>query len=212
MARSTLVICFGDSLTAGFQSPTAEHPTGRETPYGQYLQGYLGGAAQVCTSGVCGELTGEMVMRFRRDVLDHKPGYVSMLGGTNDLGWNGSPDDIMRNLVKLYEQTFAVGGVPIPVTVPSIRVEGSQDSREGQEWVASHVARRERLNRLIHEYAAAKHIACVDLFHATADPDTKQLAAMYSNDGLHLSTAGYRLLAEQVALVLTPLLSQGARS
>lgn len=207
MTRSTLVICFGDSLTAGFQSPTAEYPTGQETPYGQYLQDCLGGAARVRTTGVCGELTGEMVFRFRQDVLDHKPGYVSILGGTNDLGWNGSPDDIMRNLVKLYEQTFADGGIPIPVTVPSIRVEDSQDSREGQEWVAGHVARRELLNRWIREYAAAKHIACVDLFHATADPDTNQLAARYSNDGVHLTTAGYRLFAEQVACVLKPLLS-----
>lgn len=212
MTRSILVMCFGDSLTAGFQSPTVEHPTGQETPYGQYLQDYLGRAAQVRTSGICGELTGEMVMRFRRDVLDHKPGYVSILGGTNDLGWSGSPDQIMRNLIKLYEQTFAGGGIPIPVTVPSIRVENSQDSREGQEWVAGHLARRELLNRLIREYAVAKDIACVDLFSATADPDTNQLAARYSNDGLHLSTAGYRLFAEQVALVLAPLLSQGGRS
>jgi lysophospholipase L1-like esterase len=208
MSPSILVICFGDSLTAGFQSPTAEHPTGQETPYGRYLQDYLGGTAQVRTSGVCGELTGEMVMRFRRDVLDRKPGYVSILGGTNDLGWNGSPDDIMCNLVKLYEQTFADGGIPIPVTVPSIRVEGSQESWEGQEWVSGHLAQRQLLNRLIREYAMAKHIAYVDLFCATADPDTNQLAERYSNDGLHLTTAGYRLFAEQVALVLTPLLSQ----
>lgn len=212
MTRSVLIICFGDSLTAGFQSPTAANPTGQETPYGQYLQDFLGGSAQVRTSGVCGELTGEMVMRFRRDVLDHKPGYVSILGGTNDLGWNGAPEDVMRNLVKLYEQTFAGGGIPIPVTVPSLRIEDGQNSREGREWVAGHVAQRGRLNQLIREYAAAKHIACVDLFRCTADSDTNQLAAMYSNDGLHLTTAGYRLFAEQVALVLTPLLSQGVRS
>jgi lysophospholipase L1-like esterase len=212
MSRSPLVICFGDSLTAGFQSPTAENPAGQETPYGRYLQDYLGGAVRVHTSGVCGELTGEMVMRFRRDVLDHKPGYVSILGGTNDLGWNGAADDIMRNLVKLYEQTFADGGIPIPVTVPSIRVEDRLDSREGQEWMAGHLARRGLLNRLIREYAAAKRIACVDLFRVTADPETSQLAARYSNDGLHLSTAGYRLFAEQVALVLGPALSQGGRS
>jgi len=207
MARSTLVICFGDSLTAGFQSPSREHPTGADTPYGQFLQDHLGATAQVHTSGVCGELTGEMVLRFRRDVLEHKPGYVSILGGTNDLGWNASPREVMRNLVKMYEQTFAAGGLPVPVTVPSIRVEDAQDSREGLEWIAGHVARRNELNRLIQNYAASKAIACVDLFAATVDLDRGQLARQYSNDGLHLSTAGYRLFAEQVALVLKPLLS-----
>jgi lysophospholipase L1-like esterase len=208
MVRSTLVICFGDSLTAGFQSPSREHPTGAETPYGQFLQDHLGEAARVSTSGICGELTAEMVMRFRRDVLDHKPGCVPILGGTNDLGWNASSPDIIGNLVEMYEQTLAAGGIPIPVTVPSIRVEDGLGSREGQEWIAEHVARRIALNRSIRAYAASKAIACVDLFAATADPVTNQLAAIYSNDGIHLTTAGYRLFAEQVARVLKPLLSQ----
>ena len=211
MVRSALVICFGDSLTAGFQSPTRANPVGEETPYGHFLQGKLGGSAQVRVSGVCGELTGEMVMRFRRDVLDHKPGYVPILGGTNDLGWNAAPLEILRNLVNMYEQTLAAGGIPIPVTVPSLRVENSQGSREGQEWVAEHLARRGQLNRLIQEYATSKSIACVDLFAATADPDSGQLAEIYSNDGIHLTTAGYRLFAEQVAQVLTLLLSRAVR-
>ena len=101
MSRMPLIICFGDSLTAGFQSPTRDNPTGRETPYGQFLQSFLGGAGQVRIAGICGELTGEMVMRFRRDVLDHQPGYVPILGGTNDLGWNAAPPEIMGNLTTM---------------------------------------------------------------------------------------------------------------
>lgn len=207
MNQSTLVICFGDSLTAGFQSPTRDNPSGRETPYGEFLQSSLGEMAQIRISGVCGELTGEMVARFRRDVLDYQPGYVAILGGTNDLGWNASPQEIMRNLVKMYEQTRALGGVPIPVTVPSIRVEDSAGSVEGQAWVADHLNRRIRLNQLIREYTTANGMVCADLFTATADPSDKQLAAIYSNDGIHLTTAGYRLFAEQVAQVLKRLLS-----
>ena len=212
MARSTLVVCFGDSLTAGFQSPSREYPTGMDTPYGQFLQDHLGTTAQVHTSGICGELTGEMSLRFRRDVLERKPGYVPILGGTNDLGWNASLREVMRNLVKMYEQTFAAGGLPVPVTVPSIRVEEAQDSREGLEWLAGHVARRNELNQLIQNYTMSKAIACVDLFTATVDPVSGQLAQVYSNDGIHLTTAGYRLFAEQVALVLKPLLSGTAES
>ncbi|MBL8054080.1 MAG: hypothetical protein JNK03_11965, partial [Nitrospira sp.] len=76
MSRSPLMICFGDSLTAGFQSATRENPTGRDTPYGQFLPLYLDDAVEIRVSGVCGELTGEMVARFGRDVLDHQPKYV----------------------------------------------------------------------------------------------------------------------------------------
>jgi lysophospholipase L1-like esterase len=207
MNRSILVMCFGDSLTAGFQAPTRDNPTGRETPYGQFLQSYLGDVVEVRISGICGELTGEMVMRFRRDVLEHGPSYVPILGGTNDLGWNASPPEIMRNLIKIYEQTRAIGSLPIPVTVPSIRVEDSSESREGQEWIAGHLSRRKQLNQLIHDYADSKGIAYVDLFTGTSQPDTGQLAAIYSNDGIHLTTAGYQLFAQQVAKILKPLLA-----
>ena len=202
------MICFGDSLTAGFQSPTRDNPTGRETPYGQFLQSHVGDGVQVRISGICGELTGEMVMRFARDVLNHQPGYVPILGGTNDLGWNASPSEIMANLIKMYEQTLAMGAVPIPVTVPSIRVEDASGSREGQEWIAEHLSRRYELNKLIQDYAGSKGLACADLFAATADPVSDQLAVIYSNDGIHLTTAGYELFAEQIAHILKPLLVQ----
>lgn len=212
MSRTALIICFGDSLTAGLQSPTKDNPTGRETPYGQFLQSLLGGAGHVRISGICGELTGEMVMRYRRDVLDHQPGYVPILGGTNDLGWNASLSEIMRNLATMYDQTLAMDSVPIPVTVPSIRIEDGPGGAASQEWISEHIARRTRLNGLIQEYACSKGLAWVDLFAATADPQSGQLAKMYSNDGIHLTTAGYRLFAEQVAQVLKPLLAQDVPS
>lgn len=212
MRRTPLIICFGDSLTAGFQSPTKDNPTGRGTPYGQFLQWFLDGAAQVSVSGICGELTGDMVERFQRDVLDHQPDYVPILGGTNDLGWNASPDEILRNLCTMYERTLSMGAVPIPVTVPSIRVEDALGSREGLEWVAEHLARRSRFNKLIQDFARSESLACVDLFDATVDPKNGQLAESYSNDGIHLTTAGYRLFAEKVAQVLKPLLAEAASS
>lgn len=189
------IICFGDSLTAGFQSPSPEHPTGQETPYGRFLQELLGASVEVRVSGICGEVTGEMAMRFRRDVLQHRPDYVVVLGGTNDLGWNAAPADIMRNLIKMYELARASEIVPVPVTVPSVRVDITGGGSDAQAWLEQHVERRRVLNGLIRDYAASKHLAGVDLFTATADPETGQLEAAYSNDGLHLTTAGYRLLA-----------------
>jgi lysophospholipase L1-like esterase len=194
MERMAAIICFGDSLTAGFQSPTAECPAGQETPYGLFLQERLGPGVEVRISGICGELTSEMAMRFRHDVLEHRPSHVVILGGTNDLGWNAGPEDIIKNLIKMYELSRAAGIVPVPVTVPSVRVDVIGAGPDAEAWLAQHLARRRTLNRLIGEYAASKDLVCADLFTATAD-DSGQLAAAYSNDGLHLTTAGYRLLA-----------------
>ncbi len=178
-----LIICFGDSLTAGFQSPTTDWPDFLETPYGRYLEEFLSGRARVRVSGICGEVTSEMTRRFERDVLVHKPKWAVILGGTNDLGMDRPPEEIIRHLDAMYEQASAVGIYPVAVTVPSIR--GFDD----------HIARRLELNALIAGRCADRALPCVDLFTATAEPETGRLAWEYSNDGLHLTTAGYELLA-----------------
>jgi lysophospholipase L1-like esterase len=128
-------------------------------------------------------------------VLQHRPVYVVLLGGTNDLGWNAQPQEIMRNLINMYELARASGIIPVPVTVPSMRVELSGAGPDAEAWIEEHLERRRVLNALIRDYALSKRVPWIDLFTATADPETRQLAASYSNDGLHMTTAGYRLLA-----------------
>lgn len=202
LRNAPLILCFGDSLTAGYQAPGPTHPRGEETPYGLVLQERIGKRALVEISGICGEVTGEMVLRFRADVLDRRPQWVIILGGTNDLGWNAEPAEIMRNLVNMYESARGASIVPVPVTVPSIRVDVDKDNREAVSWLAAHIERRRRLNGLIADYADRKGLSWFDLFTATAEPESLMLAEPYSNDGLHLTTSGYRrfgqLLYEQL--------------
>lgn len=201
-----LILCFGDSLTAGYQSPTMACPQLVETPYGRFLQDRLRERAKVVVSGLCGETTGDMVARFRQDVEPCRPAWVVILGGTNDLGLNTEPDEIMDNLARMFSQALNRGIRPVAVTVPSIRVGGEGDiaaptssdaalMSEARRWLDDHIARRRTLNRLIMGHCAGKGIACVDLFADTVEPDTGQLAARYSNDGLHLTTEGYERLA-----------------
>lgn len=170
---------------------------GEETPYGSFLEERLGTRARVRVSGICGEVTGEMVLRFRDDVLTHKPEFVVILGGTNDLGMNAQPAEVMRNLLKMYELALAGSIQPIAMTIPSLRPEGPEEIHDAseQEWLRSHVDRRAVLNRLITEYCTRRTVPSIDLFAATVDPRTGFLAAPYSNDGLHLTTPGYRLIA-----------------
>jgi lysophospholipase L1-like esterase len=189
------IVCFGDSLTAGYQSPTPASPGITETPYGAFLSERLGGAASVRISGVCGELTSEMTARFHRDVIEEGPDYAVILGGTNDLGWNVPPNEIRGNLVAMYEAALNAGIRPVAVTVPSLRVEGASDGF-AEDWVRDAVSRRDTLNRMIQEFCGSKGVPVVDLFGETAEPGTRYLDARYSNDGMHLTTEGYRRLAD----------------
>jgi acyl-CoA thioesterase-1 len=190
---SMSIICFGDSLTVGYQSPTYDVPYMVETPYGSFLQERLGAQAVVTTSGVCGEVTRDMVVRFQQDVVAYTPDYVVILGGANDLGGHAAPPDIFSNLLCLYDQARAADIRPVAVTVPSIRMDIDPADRH---WLADFVTQRQHLNRLILDYCAKHTMACVDLFAGTVEPDTLLLAGPYSNDGLHLTTAGYRKLAD----------------
>jgi lysophospholipase L1-like esterase len=184
MTRPLRIVTFGDSLTVGYQSPTPRNPNGEATPYGRFLQEKLGPSAEVLIRGVNGELTAEMTMRLGTDVLPLRPDYVVILGGTNDLGWGAQPKEVMRNLVTMYERVRGSGAQPVAVTIPSIL--GFDDA----------IPPRRTLNRLIMEYGRNKPQPVVDLFTATVEPETLRLAGAYSNDGLHLTTEGYRLLGE----------------
>ena len=187
------IVCFGDSLTVGFQSPTQEAPYYHETPYGDMLQRCFGKRATVLTRGHNGELTGEMTTRFPRDVLREVPHSVIILGGTNDLGMNMAPSTIFENLTWMYDQASQSDIQPVAVTVPSLRDVGDQQNPEFQK---QYINPRVELNRLIMTHCQAQSLACIDLYSATLEPGgTLLLAPQYSNDGIHLSTKGYECFA-----------------
>lgn len=182
-----LIVAFGDSLTVGYQSPTMLHPWYRETPYADFLSERInknGRPVNIIVRGISGELTSEMVNRFHRDAIEHKPDYVIILGGSNDLGWGVPVDEIISNLRSMYDLAISAAIMPIGVTVPSIR---------GFDFL---IPQRHELNNKIKSECESLSIPCVDLFTASAETETFRLAQEYSNDGLHLTTEGYRLLAD----------------
>ena len=184
------IVAFGDSLTVGYQSPTRDNDLYLETPYVDFITEKTGDSLEFIVKGISGELTEEMLRRFDEDVLDIKPNYVIILGGTNDIGWGQSMDSIADNLFAMYDMAIKADIVPIAVTVPSIR------------GFDSLIYPRLVLNDMIKKHCISRNITYVDLFNASAEKDSssglaiQRLSEVYSNDGLHLSTAGYRLLGD----------------
>lgn len=212
------IVCFGDSLTLGYQSPTLRSPMVENIPYGTYVQEWLGDRGRVLIHGVCGETTQDMRLRFEEDVLDHLPQVAIILGGTNDFGLGISPTAMIENLRFFYEQAQARGILPVAVTVPSLRDDVEQDEvfEKGQSLrgitpvVERAIALRVVLNQSIKELSCKRRIPVVDWFTETCEVGTQALAPEYSNDGLHLNTMGYRKLAELVwKQVLEDLLKKG---
>lgn len=194
---SPLLVCFGDSLTAGYHVQAETGMPLPDVPYGGFLQEWLGARGRVSVKGICGETTSDMMTRFSRDVIDVDPSHTVILGGTNDLGWNVAPSTIMTHLERFYTMALAAGIRPVGVTVPSIRAEG-RGGGPLPVWLQEHLQYRLELNRLITERCERLHMPCVDLFQATSEPPSSLLAARFSSDGLHLNDAGYLTFARLV--------------
>jgi lysophospholipase L1-like esterase len=186
------IALMGDSLTVGFipSSLTSQ-------PYSDFLKEYIDNflkklrrknaiQIRITNRGVNGDLTGNMLLRFKQDVVDLKPDYVIVLGGANDIGWGFPVENIFSNLRGMFETAMANGICPTGCTLPSVvgRDEG--------------IPPRLALNKLLMDLCNAKNNPCVDLFAATCDRDTKRLRYEYSSDGLHLNTSGYRKIAETI--------------
>lgn len=192
------IVCFGDSLTLGYQSPTLRTPFVENIPYGTYVQEWLGEKGQVLFHGVCGETTQDMRCRFQEDVLNHRPHVAIILGGTNDLGWGIAPSVIMDNLKFFYEHSQAHEILPVAVTVPSLRDDNGHSLRGLTPVVERAISLRLVLNQAIKDLGDKESIPVVDWFTETCERGTQALAPEYSNDGLHLNTMGYKKLAELV--------------
>ncbi len=200
------IVCFGDSLTLGYLSPTRHSPFPEHIAYGAYLQEWIATRGHVVIHGVCGETTQDMRARFHADVLEPLPHVAIILGGTNDLGLGVSLAAIMENLQFFYEQAQAYGILPVAVTVPSLRedtwpndaADGGVPTSRLSPAIEQAIAQRVTVNQLIKDIGRERNFPVVDWFAETCEPDTKALAPEYSNDGLHLSTTGYRKLAGMI--------------
>jgi len=197
MRKQLRFVAFGDSLTVGFQSQTSDSFLPQTTPYTDFLKqevetmlAELGRAeafrVQFHNRGVCGELTSDMLLRFKQDVVYLKPSHVVILGGSNDIGWDVVAEEVFSNLKEMYWEAEENGIEPIACTVPSIL------------GFDMYIQPRMELSRLIMKYCHDRGVRCVDLFKATSNPKTNRLLEEYSNDGLHLSTRGYRKVAETI--------------
>jgi len=181
------IVALGDSLTTGFQSYGLFGDVEVSTPYTDILLERIRRnfrpnslVVEIVNKGVVGELTEQMLARFDLDVVRLSPKIAIILGGSNDLGWGYTPEQIFSNLREMYELSLHNRIVPIACTVPSIL------------GFDAGILPRMVLNGFIRDYCSKAKLRFVDVFSATMDHATRRLDSRYSSDGLHLSTVGYR--------------------
>ena len=184
------VVLMGDSITEIWPD---RHPVFFEET------GYIG-------RGISGQVSAQMLVRFRQDVIDLHPTVVVINAGTNDVAENQGPYDegfTLGNIISMTELAQANG---ISVVLTSVLPAAGFRWRPAITDAADKIA---ALNARISAYAAEQGIPYVDYYSSLVmDEPTRALNPAYSSDGVHPVTAGYEvmepLLLEAVAQALTP--------
>jgi lysophospholipase L1-like esterase len=139
--------------------------------------------------GIGGETTGQMLLRFREDVINLNPKVVAILAGINDIAENTGPIEIEKvfgNITCMAELALANDiKVVLCKLVPSNRFPWRERIVPTEKVLV--------LNQMIEDYANDNRIVLVDYFTPMKD-DNRGLRSDLGSDGVHPNTKGYQIM------------------
>ncbi|MCI1640442.1 MAG: GDSL-type esterase/lipase family protein [Bacteroidales bacterium] len=152
--------------------------------------------------GISGQVSSQMLVRFRPDVIDLHPKVAVILAGTNDLARNNgyiSSEHILDNIISMAELAKANGIVPVLCSVlPSEKFGWRPELKPAMEI--------KELNNMISAYARKENLIYVNYYDSMAMPDGG-LNPVYTKDGVHPVPAGYKLMESIIDPVLKKVLA-----
>lgn len=147
--------------------------------------------------GISGQTTAQMLVRFRADVINLQPKAVVILAGTNDIAQNNgyiAPENILGNIISMAELAKANN---IDVVLCSILPAYEYGWRKGLEPADKIIA----LNKMIKAYADRNNLTYVD-YHSALKDERNGLPEKYSNDGVHPTMEGYKIMEDMILKAL----------
>lgn len=163
-------VLMGDSITEGWFS----------TDRGFFTKNNFVGR------GIGGQVTSQMLLRFREDVIKLKPKRVIILAGTNDIAENQGPislDKVFGNIVSMAELAKANHiKVVLCSVLPAYDFPWRKDMKPADKVIA--------LNKMIKDYAQKNNITYVD-YHSALKDEKNGLSKEIAEDGIHPNKSGY---------------------
>lgn len=163
-------VLMGDSITEGWFATDPEFFT---------KNNFVG-------RGIGGQVTSQMLLRFREDVIKLKPERVIILAGTNDIAENQGPislDKVFGNIVSMAELAKANNiKVVLCSVLPAYDFPWRKDMKPADKVIA--------LNKMIKDYAQKNNITYVD-YHNALKNEKNGLPKEIAEDGIHPNKSGY---------------------
>ena len=148
--------------------------------------------------GISGQVSSQMLLRFRQDVIDLHPKYVVILAGTNDIAENSGKIDMEKtfgNIVSMCDLAKANGIKPVICSVLPVK------KYRWRPEVTDCADRIIRLNAMLQDYAKKNRCIYVD-YHSVMKDAENGLPEKYSYDGVHLNGDGYDVIEAIILDVL----------
>jgi lysophospholipase L1-like esterase len=181
-AGEARVVFMGDSITDGWQQPR----------YGGFFPG-----KPYVDRGISGQTTPQMLVRFRRDVVDLQPKAVVILAGTNDIAGNTgvmTNEEIQGNLATMSELAHAHKIKVVMSSVTPVSEYHVANPRIPPQTTARPMERIKALNEWMKSYAAEHGDVYLDYFTAMID-DKGLMRTELTEDDLHPNAKGYAIMA-----------------
>lgn len=189
------LVAIGNSITNGF-------PFRRSQSFPSILRELTG--YEVINKGNNGETTEQVFLRFEKDVINHKPDFVTILTTTNDFIYDtASPSEAFLYLQKMIEisieNNIRVIFLSPLLTVPSMAQE---------TWKTENITDYEKVNRELLEFSnltikyieelndeRAKYLHLQKAFKIFEEETGQE---QVYRDGLHPSILGQEFIARYI--------------
>ncbi|MDR1170804.1 MAG: GDSL-type esterase/lipase family protein [Prevotellaceae bacterium] len=144
--------------------------------------------------GISGQTSPQLLLRFRRDVIDLKPAAVLINVGTNDIAENTGTYDEDFTLGNIKSMAELAKAGKIKVILSSVTPVGQYRWKKEIQNVPEKI---QSLNAKIKAYAAEHKFAYVD-YYSHMHNENHALKESYGSDGVHPNARGYEVM-EQIA-------------
>ncbi len=143
--------------------------------------------------GISGQTTSQMLLRFRRDVIDLNPKVVVFLAGINDIAENTGTialEDVFGNIISMVELAKSN---QIQAVICSVLPANNFPWRPAIKPADKVI----ELNRMLKAYATKNNMVYVDYYKAMVN-DQKGLSPDLAKDGVHPTSKGYAIMEPMV--------------
>jgi lysophospholipase L1-like esterase len=152
--------------------------------------------------GIGGQTTPQMLLRFRQDVIAHKPEIVVILAGTNDIAGNTPLKDLETVAGYIFSMAELAHANGIKVIVSSVIPAADYPWRSGKNPDVE----IPKLNQMIKDYCMLNNFKYLDYFSSMTD-GKNGLIESYGYDGVHPNKKGYEIMTVMVEEATQDLLS-----